>query len=541
MIDTLAANPLLLLFLVAAVGYPLGRLKVRGFSLGIAAVLFVGLAFGALDPRLGLPEIIYQFGLVVFIYTVGLASGGAFFASLRHRGVRDNLLVLALLVAGAGLALFGSWLLGLSGATTAGLFAGSLTNTPALASVIEALRNAGEVAAAEPVVAYAVTYPVGVIGVILVIVWGQLVFKPDYAAEALALRDLGVSGENLQNLTVRVTHAHASEVPVHDLREQHGWSVILGRYRRGSVTGLVHTDTVLSVGDEISLIGTEGEVRAAAAFLGDVTDAHLEFDRSDLDFRRIFVSNPQVVDKTLAQLALPERFGALVTRVRRGDLDHLPTSATRLELGDRVRVVARREQFGPLATFFGDSQRALAEIDVLVFSLGLACGLLLGLVPVPLPGGVTFRLGLAGGPLLVALCLGALGRTGSVVWTLPYTANLTLRQLGLVLFLAGVGTRSGYAFVTTLSGAEGLSVFAAGAVLTLTTSALLLVVGHKVLRIPLGVLIGMLAGLQTQPAVLAFANEQTHNELPNLGYATVFPLATIAKILLAQLLLTTLN
>jgi putative transport protein len=191
-----------------------------------------------------------------------------------------------------------------------------------------------------------------------------------------------------------------------------------------------------------------------------------------------------------------------------------------------------------ISAFLGDSYRALSEIDILTFSLGLALELLLGLIPLPLPGGMVIKLGMAGGPLLVAMILGALGRTGSLVWSLPYSANLTLRQIGLILFLAGVGTRSGYAFVTTLGQGSGIFIFLAGAGLTTATALTTLWVGYRLLKIPLSLLIGMLAGLQTQPDVLGFAQEQTGNDLPAIGYATVYPVATISKFILAQLLLT---
>jgi putative transport protein len=212
-----------------------------------------------------------------------------------------------------------------------------------------------------------------------------------------------------------------------------------------------------------------------------------------------------------------------------------------LEPGDRVRVVAKPENMAAVSKFFGDSYRALSEIDILTFSLGLALGLLLGLVPIPLPGGVIFKLGLAGGPLVVALILGKLGRTGPLVWAMPYSANLVLRQFGLILFLAGVGTRSGYAFFTTFTQSGGGAIFVAGAIITCVTALTVLAIGHYLLRIPMGLLNGILAGLQTQPAVLGFALEQSENDLPNIGYATVYPIATITKILLAQLILALLS
>ena len=209
---------------------------------------------------------------------------------------------------------------------------------------------------------------------------------------------------------------------------------------------------------------------------------------------------------------------------------------TVLELGDRVRIVARRQDMDKIARFMGNSYRALSEIDVLTFSLGIAAGLLVGLIPIPLPGGLVFTLGFAGGPLVVALILGALGRTGPLVWSLPYSANLTLRQIGLIMFLAGVGTRAGYAFVSTFTQGDGIYLFIAGAIITTLTALATLWIGYRLLKIPMSLLIGLLAGLQTQPAVLGFALEQTGNDLPNLGYASMFALAVIVKIIVAQLL-----
>jgi putative transport protein len=203
---------------------------------------------------------------------------------------------------------------------------------------------------------------------------------------------------------------------------------------------------------------------------------------------------------------------------------------------DRVRITARREDLNVISRFFGDSYRSLSEIDILSFSLGIGLGLLVGMIPIPLPGGLVFRLGFAGGPLLVALILGALGRTGFMVWTLPYSANLTLRQIGLIMFLAGVGTRAGYAFVSTLGQGNGILLFVAGTLITTLTALATLWIGYRLLKISMSLLIGILAGLQTQPAVLGFALEQTENDLPNLGYASMFALAVVVKIIMAQLL-----
>ncbi|HSO38750.1 MAG TPA: aspartate:alanine exchanger family transporter [Labilithrix sp.] len=531
-------SPLLVLFLVAAAGYLIGKIEIAGFSLGVAAVLFAGLALGAIDPKLALPEIIQAFGLVLFVYGIGISSGPGFFASFRRRGLRDNVVALALLAAAATATAALALAMGLSGATAAGVFAGALTNTPALASVLESMKAIaapGTTPSNAPAVAYSVTYPAGVIGVIAAMWIAQRLGRGSAGDAALSLRSARAAAPSLGNVTARVTRLFASVGSAKEAMREAGLPVLFGRMKRGDVVCLATDNTPLRQDDLVTLIGSEGDLARAAEIIGEPSDVHLDLDRHVLDFRRIFVSSPDVTEKPLESLRLPERFGAIVTRVRRGDVELLPTAETSLELGDRVRVVGPRERMGEISRFFGDSYKALAEIDVITFGVGVALGLLLGAVPVPLPGGTSFKLGLAGGPLVVGLVLGRLGRTGRLVWTLPYSANLTMRQLGLVLFLAGVGTRSGDAFVTTLAHG-GLTIFAAGAVITCAVATTMLVVGRRVLGIPMPLLMGIVSGIHTQPAALAFASAQAKSDQPNVGYASVYPLATIAKIVFAQLL-----
>ena len=539
-IRVLAENPLLLLFLVAAVGYPLGLVRVRGGSLGVAAVLFAGLAAGALDPRLRLPEIVYVLGLALFVYTVGLASGPAFLASLRRDGLRNNLLALGVLCFGTLVTVLLGRLLGLGAARTAGLFSGSLTSTPALAAALETLKRAGggggsDEALALPVVAYSIGYPFGVIGVVLAIGLARRAFRVSWEEEAKALGDLG-GNEPLGNLTVRVTRDLGGET-VEDLSRRDRWNVIFGRIRREGRTRLASPDEVLRPEDLVTVVGTAAEVAKVAAALGEAASESIDLDRTEFDMRRIFASSPEVVGRRLRDLELQRRFGAVITRVRRGDADLLPRPDMVLEPGDRVRVLAPVTRMPAVTAFFGDSYRAVSEVDILTFSLGLALGLAVGVVPIALPGGVRVSLGFAGGPLVVALALGIVGRTGPMVWTLPYSANLTLRQIGLVLFLAGVGTRAGQGFLATFSGSLGPVLFGAGAAITALTALAALLVGHRLLGIPLSLLAGMMAGIHTQPAVLGYALERTRNDAPNVGYASVYPAATLAKILLAQLIL----
>jgi putative transport protein len=536
MIPLLVENPLLLLFLVAGIGYPLGQVRIGGVNLGIGAVLFVGLAVGSLHPDLRLPEVVVLLGLVLFVYTVGISSGPSFFESLRGQGLRDNALVAFFLLFSGALVWTVARVLGLSSPLAAGMFAGSLTNTPALAGVIDYLERAeGPRAAAgvltEPTVAYSIAYPFGVLGVILAIQALRRVLGHVSTGSAPAARDT-----ELEVSVVRVTRPEAAGKTVRQLFVQHGWRAVFGRVQRNH-HHIVATDSLpLASGDLVSVVATRSETARVVRDLGEAVTERIDLDRTDVDYRRIMVSDRRVAGRTLKDLDLPGQYGAVVTRVRRGDVEFLPTGSTVVQLGDRLRVISSRGSLGEVSRFFGDSFKAVSEIDVLTFSLGILTGLLVGLLPLPMPGGVVFRLGLAGGPLLVALVLGKVGRTGPLVWALPYNANLTLRQLGLLMFLAGIGTRAGFSFRTYLATGQGLELLAGGAIVTAGTAFGMLLVGHLLFRIPFARLTGLVAGLHTQPAVLAFAIEQSEDEAPNVGYATAYPTATVLKVLIAQAL-----
>ncbi|HHP7239982.1 aspartate:alanine exchanger family transporter [Longibacter sp.] len=544
MIEFLVDTPILLLVLVSALGYLVGQVEVKGSRLGVAAVLFVGLAFGAVDPRLALPDFMTLLGLILFVYAIGLSSGPGFVSALRREGVRDNMFVVGLLGAAALLTAGLGILLGLSNTVTSGLFAGSLTNTPALAALlerIEAKAPAGlvDTMLTEPVVGYSIAYPVGIAGVILAIVIAQKLWSIDYEAESGAVAGAKTTGEDLESVSILVTNRSIAGTSVRRLMEDHDWDVIFGRIRHtGAGQDLVEADTVVHPGSVISVVGTKENIAPVIDVLGEPARERLEKRRHEYDFRRIFVSNPDVTGRPLRDLRFLQQVGAIVTRVRRGDVEWLADADTVLEPGDRVRVVARPEDMSLINERFGDSYKALSEVNLFTLSTGIMAGMLIGLIPIPLPGGLEFKLGLAGGPLIAGLILGNAGRTGPLVWYLPYNANLLLRQLGLVLFFAGVGTKAGYAFFNTLlAGGTGLLIFGVGAVITCLTAFTALWIGYRLLGIPMGLLVGMLAGLHTQPAVLSYAIQQTGSDLPNLGYATTFPMATIAKILFAQLLL----
>lgn len=539
MLQLLSESSLLLLFLVLAVGAPLGKIKIAGVNLGIASILFTGLAFGALAPNIKLPAIVYEIGLVLFIYCIGVSSGEQFFGNLKKKGWKDNVLTFGAVILVFLMVVLIGTLSSIKSSYLAGIFAGSLTNTPSLAASLEFIKASAPVALiesalAEPVVAYSVCYPMGVIGMILAIILFQKIFKTSLLANA-QLTD----AEKLTNATVVVSNDKVIGSTITELKIAYGLTVVFGRIKRGAISFLALDSMSLERGDLMTIVGKPPQIEKALSLLGTRSENNLEMDHQQLDVRRIFVSNHDLVGQSLKDLNLPHTMGIIITRIRRGDSDILPNAETTLQFGDRVRVLTGRSELVSASKFFGDSYAAQSEIDILTLGLGVAAGFFLGMIPIPLPGGIILKLGIAGGPLIVALLLGSVNRIGKLVFVMPYSANNTILQLGLVLFLAGVGTRSGYAFRETMTQSDqGINFFLIGAAITIAIGFLFLYVGHRFLRIPFPRLAGMLAGFQTQPAVLAFVNEQAKSEQPNIGYSSVFPIATLTKIIFVQILLT---
>ncbi len=538
MIEAFKESPLLLLFIVSALGYAIGNISIRGAKLGAAAVLFVGLAFGALDPNLSVPEVVIVLGLSMFVYTIGLSSGPGFFNTFKSHGLKNTLFIVGVILVSALLTVGLHFTLELDPAISAGLLAGSNTNTPALAGLLDLISKSPEVElrnalSNQSVIGYSLSYPMGVIGVMLAIWLGKYWFRIDYKDEEKKLRRLYPVNEHLTRLSVEVSHPEVVGVTLRELFQRFDRRLVYGRMERGEDQFLPNMDTRLALGDRLVLVGSRGVLENAAAQLGNQLPTELSFDRTVFDAQRLFVSKPEVAGEKIASLNLPEKYSTIITRVQRGDLDLLANGDTVLELGDRVLVVARRKDLNAVARIFGNSYEALSHINLLSFGSGMALGLLLGMVNFELPGGFTFNLGYAGGPLIVGLILGALRRSGPVVWTLPYSANLTLRQVGLILLLAGIGIRSGHTFLDTLLQGDGWLLFLCGAVITFFTAILAIIVGYKWLKIPFSLLTGMISN---QPAILEYSMDLSKNKLPTVGFTMTLPVAMITKILIVQLL-----
>ena len=542
LVKVLIENPLMLLLMVAAIGYPLGRIKVWGITLGVGAVLFVGLGFGALHPDMKAPAIVYIMGQALFVYTVGLSAGPSFVASFKRDGLKNNLFAGAVLCVSAVLAVALQRYLQLNSGIAAGIFCGSLTASPALGGALETIRQTAppellEKLLAEPVVGFSIGYPIGVIGLMLTINVCQKLWKVDYAAEFKKLKH-PENRDSLVHCTIKVQKCDPPGTTVGELNEKHGCHVLFSRVKRGDNFFLAEPSTVLEQNDLVMVAGLPAEIESLAEALGERRSKdRLGLDRTEYEYRRIFVSSPSAIGQTIGELHLDERHGEVVTRVRRGDNEFVPGPEVVLELGDVIQVLAHKSNMDEVAAFFGNSYRKVSEVDVMTFSLGLVIGLVLGLIPFPFPGGGSMQLGFAGGPLIVGILLGTFGRTGKMVWSLPYSASMTLKQVGLTMFLAGIGTRSGYSLVTTLSHGGGGAIFLAGVCITVVTAFLCLFIGYKIMKMPMTLVLGIVAGMHTSTPGLAYIKEQTGNDLQDQGYACVFPFATIGKIILVHCVL----
>ena len=520
MASLFASSPLLALFVVVALGAAIGAIRIGPLRFGAAGALFVGLTVSALHPEVVSTHmsIVQPMGLAFFVYCVGISAGATFFQDLRKQ---TNLLALTTIVCvvGALIALVGGRLLGLSSGLTSGLFTGALTAAPALDT---ATRLTGDPNAA---VGYAFGYPVGVIG-------GILIVTITVTRKWVGPKDTpSLAGSSLEAVSIHVSK-HINTRDIDAWRDQR---VRLSYLRRDGRTRVTAPGEDLLPGDHVVMVGDPASIKEAAPLVGEILDHNLEDDRSDLAFERIVVSNPDVAGRSVSELNVTKRFGAVITRVRRGDLDLLARDDLDLQLGDHVAVVVPTDELDDVAEWLGDSERRVAEVDGMAFGIGLVLGLLLGIVSFPLPGGQGFQLGAAAGPLIVGMLLGALRRTGPLVWTLPAAANLTIRQIGLMLFLAALGLNAGPQFASLLGSPEGWRAALLAAVMVVVC-CVIQALGAKFIGLSSARAAGGIAGFLGQPAVLQAADARVTDERIEAAYATLFAFAIIVKILLLPLI-----
>ena len=516
--DIIGSQPILTAFLAIGVGYLVGQINIAGFSLGVGAVLFVGLAIGAFAPKAQITGPIGLTGLIMFLYGIGILYGRQFFEGMVGVGRKYNLLALVACVASLLVALVLGKIFGVKIGHTLGLYAGSMTSTATLQAALDVMNNK------DPSIGYSIAYPFGVIGPILCIYFMTQIVKPKFPAKTQRFHmgeisiGSGGSGRKLDDLMKDVP----SDVQVTMVRT--------------SDRNFVPTsDTILSVGDAVLIVAErEDAIAEAAAQLGHLEPGRLASDRADLDYIRVFVGKASVVGIHLASLPMPAGYPTHLLHVRRYDADLVPSPDLMLEFGDRVGVLLPPDRKDEIRKFFGDTVKAAAEFSYVSLGVGMVLGVLLGLIPIPIPGVGRVTLGIGGGPLIVALILGKLRRTGPMLWTMPLPANIVLRNFGLAIFLATVGVNAGQPFVRTVA-ETGLTMLFIGAAVLLTTVIIVLAMGHYVLRIPYDDLVGVASGATGNPAILVYSARMAPTERPDIGYAMIFPSMTIVKVIAVQI------
>ena len=516
--DIIGSQPILTAFLAIGLGYLVGQISIGGFSLGVGAVLFVGLAIGAFAPKAQITGPIGLTGLIMFLYGIGILYGRQFFEGMVGVGRKYNLLALIACIAGLFVALGLGKIFGVKLGHTLGIYAGSMTSTATLQAALDVMKSK------DPSIGYSIAYPFGVIGPILCIYFMTRLVQPKFPpkAQRFHMGEISIgaasSGRKLEELT--------KDIPS---------DVQVTMVRTGDRNFVPTADTVLSTGDAVLIVAEREEaIKEAAARLGKLQPGILASDRADLDYIRVFVGKANVVGVPLSQLPMPSGFPTYLLHVRRYDADLVPSPDLMLEFGDRVGVLLPPDRKDEIRKFFGDTVKSAAEFSYVSLGFGMVLGVLLGLIPIPIPGVGTVTLGIGGGPLIVALILGKLRRTGPMLWTMPLPANIVLRNFGLAMFLATVGVNAGQPFVRTVA-ESGLTMLFIGAAVLLTTALIVLLAGHYLLRIPYDDLVGVASGATGNPAILVYSTKMAPTERPDIGYAMIFPSMTLVKVIAVQI------
>lgn len=533
-----------LLSLVSVIGLWLGHIKIRGVSLGIGGVLFGGIIvshtmtqFGvSLDPHT--LHFIQEFGLILFVYTIGIQVGPAFFSSLRHSGLKLNGFAFLIVLLSGLLVIILHKLFDIPLPAILGVFSGAVTNTPSLGAGQQILAELG----ADTTVmgmGYAIAYPFGIVGILLSMWLIRIIFKISIDREAQEYELQTNSGKaTLSTLNVRITNPNLNGLRLDELPDFELHDVAYSRLKRGEELIVPHTDTTIQIGDVLHLVGENSILQKMRLILGEVADVSLSTKGTLYRSERAVVTNEKVFGKKIRQLMLKGKYEVVISRISRAGVELVANGDMTLQFGDILTLVGRKEDIDTVMTVIGNAQQKLQQVQMLPIFIGIGLGVLLGSIPIYLPGfPVALKLGLAGGPLVVALILSRIGSIGKIYWFMPPSANLALREIGIVLFLAVVGWKAGGNFLNTLLSQDGMVWIAAGAVITAVPLLIVGVIARMYTKLNYLTLCGLLAGSMTDPPALAFANAlKENNGAAALSYATVYPLVMFCRIILPQIL-----
>jgi putative transport protein len=537
------ASAVLILSLVAAVGLALGSVPLGGISLGIGGVLFAGLAFGYLGFQVD-PHILHfvkEFGLILFIFTMGMQVGPGFFSSLRQQGLKLNALAAAIVLTGALLTLGLVIITGMPMETAVGLYAGATTNTPALGAAQEALLSVTPNPAAQPPgVSYAVAYPFGIVGIILSMVLLRRIFHIDPIVEATALQEkLQGHQDALVRLNLRVDNPNLEGLTIQQIPGIDTLGIVISRIRHASEDEVhtAHADSVLHLNDILLAVGPAEKLAQLQVVVGSKSEIDLLQAPGPVTHRQLVVTRDEVLGKPLQALSFPQRYDVTVTRVTRAGVEMTARPDVELQFGDLLQVVGTEAGLQQVAAVVGNEAKELSHTRFVGVFVGIAVGVLLGSWPfhfqaIPAP----VKLGLAGGPLLAAIIFSNLGRLGSIVFYMPNNANIAFRELGISLFLACVGLSAGEQFVEVLLHGDGLYWMVYAGIINLVPLLCVGVAARIILQANYAALCGLLAGSMTDPPALAFSHTMTGSDASSVVYAAVYPLTMLLRVVSAQLL-----
>ena len=536
-----------ILALVAVVGLFIGNVKFRGIGLGIGGVLFGGIIVGHFVSQAGMTlssdmlHVIQEFGLILFVYTIGIQVGPGFFASLRVSGLRLNLFAVLIVIIGGLVTAILHKLFDIPLPVVLGIFSGAVTNTPALGAGQQILRDLGT--PMEMVdqmgMSYAMAYPFGICGILFTMWMLRVMFRVNVETEAQQHESSRTNGGALiRTINIRVENPNLHDLAIKDVPILNGDKIICSRLKREETLKVPSPDTIIQLGDLLHLVGQPADLHNAQLVIGQEVDTSLSTKGTDLRVERVVVTNENVLGKRIRDLHFKERYDVVISRLNRAGVELVASGDISLQFGDILNLVGRPSAIDAVANVLGNAQQKLQQVQMLPVFIGIGLGVLLGSIPVFVPGfPAALKLGLAGGPLIMALILGRIGSIGKLYWFMPPSANLALRELGIVLFLSVVGLKSGGDFVNTLVNGEGLSWIGYGALITAVPLITVGILARMLAKMNYLTMCGMLAGSMTDPPALAFANNlHPTSGAAALSYATVYPLVMFLRIITPHLL-----
>lgn len=540
-------HSILLLSLVIAVGIQLGKIKVFGVSLGITLVLFVGIVLGHFGFTIN-PHVIHffkEFGLILFVYSVGMQVGPGFFSSFKQGGITLNLLASGIVFLGVSTALVIHLVTGTPIPTMVGILSGAVTNTPGLGAAQQAYSDMFGTGDQTIALGYAVAYPLGVIGIILSMICIRYIFRISFEKEAGQLDNEEAAHQNGAkpiSLIVKNPAIFGKKISELSALMEHRDFVVSRIWRNDNKQiEIASANTVLQEDDKIFVITTEQDAETVKTFIGIQIDMERkQWIRMESQFinRRILITKPELNGKRLGQLQLRKLYGINITRINRAGVDLVATPGLTLQVGDNVNVVGTETAISNVEKVLGNSMKRLNEPNLITIFIGIALGIILGSIPITFPGiPQPVKLGLAGGPLIVAILISRFGYRYKLITYTTQSANLMLREIGITLFLACVGISAGDGFVDTIVNNGGFAWIGYGFIITIVPLLIIGCIGRYFCKINYFTLMGLIAGSTTDPPALAYSNTTAGNDMPAVGYATVYPLTMFLRVLTAQLMI----